>query len=346
MKVVAGVDCHKRTHTVAFISSTGELLDTFTIAAQAEGFEEALNRARGYDEVRWGLEGTGFYGAGFARTLREAGHVVYEVPGAMTKRYRRHLGSRAKSDPIDARAIAEVVLRDAGKLPVFGPIAAQESLRLRYDQRDRLVGERSKAINRLRGVALRLGIIDLPRNLSIDGAVKRVLERVPPSADVALRDEMEFAAEDVVLMNRRVARIEAELKTTIANVGSALVSVFGISFILAAGLIGHAGDMQNCRNANAFAMRSGTAPLSCSSGMNRNVRVNPGGNRQLNRALHVAALVQSRSPRSLGYAYYTRKRSEGKTPRAALRSLKRRLATVVYYRLLEVQQSINAGVPS
>ncbi len=113
-----------------------------------------------------------------------------------------------------------------------------------------------------------------------------------------------------------------------------LLDVCGVSTIVAAGLIGHAGDLGNCRNADAFAMRAGTAPVRCSSGKHIAVRLNRGGNRQLNRLLHVIALVQMSKPDRLGRQYYDRKRSEGKTARAALRALKRRLTVVVYYRLV------------
>jgi len=90
----------------------------------------------------------------------------------------------------------------------------------------------------------------------------------------------------------------------------------------------------------AVAMRSATAPVSCSSGKTQAVRLNVGGNRQLNRLLHVIATVRLRAPAHPGRIYYDRKRSEGKTGQSALRALKRTLATVVYYRLRLCQARI------
>jgi transposase len=126
-----------------------------SVPATSRGYAKAIEASRQYGEVRWGLEGTGSYGALFAQELVASGAAVYEVPGSFTK---RHRGSRhGKSDPIDAKAIAEAVLREADRLPLYGAAVEQQALRLRYDRRDRLVAERTRAINRLRSAALRLG---------------------------------------------------------------------------------------------------------------------------------------------------------------------------------------------
>lgn len=104
--------------------------------------------------------------------------------------------------------------------------------------------------------------------------------------------------------------------------------------ISAAGLIGHAGAIANYRDHGTFASHAGVAPVVCSSGQYQSVRVNSGGNRQLNRCLHNIANVQMRTEGHPGKLYYDRKRSEGKTHREAMRRLKRRLATVIF-RLLK-----------
>jgi len=112
--------------------------------------------------------------------------------------------------------------------------------------------------------------------------------------------------------------------------------------VVAAGVIGRAGSLGNCRDASAFAMRAGVAPVPCSSGRSHTLRLNTGGNRQLNRRLHVVALTQIQSVDHSGRRYYDRKRTEGKTHRAAMRALKRQLATVVFYRLTSGQRSLAA----
>lgn len=117
----------------------------------------------------------------------------------------------------------------------------------------------------------------------------------------------------------------------------------GVSDILAAGLVGHAGDLRNLRDAHAFAMRSGTAPVPCSSGRNQHVRVNHFGDRELNRLLWIVAMVQLRFRQHPGRQYFDRKRAEGKAPRAAMRCLKRQLATIIFLRLREDQAALTAG---
>jgi transposase len=92
---------------------------------------------------------------------------------------------------------------------------------------------------------------------------------------------------------------------------------------------GHAGDITRFPDRDHFASYTGTAPVEASSGDVRRHRLNRGGNRQLNCALHLIAVCQIRDP-SPGQTYYQRKLAEAKTPEEARRSLKRHLANVVY----------------
>lgn len=278
----------------------------------------------------------------FARVLSASGFTVYEVPGSYTKRHRKQGSRRGKSDPIDAQAIAEVVLRDSDRLPRYDIAIEREAIRLRYEQRDRLVRERTQAINRLRSAALRLNLRDLPVDLTSVRALEYLKnefeQRRGSSATIeALLDDCFDAIEDIARIVGRIRRIERVLSPLMRRIAPELLEMHGVSTVTAAGLIGHAGDMRNCRNADAFAMRSGVAPIPCASGRRQDVRVNVGGNRQLNRLLYSIALVQLRSRDHAGRKYFDRKRSEGKSSKSALRCLKRQLATVVYYRLIAAQ---------
>jgi transposase len=343
--IVAGVDCHKDTHTIVFLNELGQVEQELSIPATPRGYAKAVEASRRFGEVRWGLEGTGSYGALFAQRLVAAGATVYEVPGAFTKRHRQHESRRGKSDSIDAKAIAEAVLRESERLPLYGAAVEQQALRLQYDRRDRLVGERTKAVNRLHHAALRLGIDQLPERLTTTKAVQqaRLLARrlagTNPAID-ALVDEICEACEDIERCTQRVRQIERLLRPFVKRLAPELLTLKGISTVGAAGLIGHAGNLRNCRSAAAFAMRSGTAPVPCSSGRHQALRVNYGGDRQLNRILHVIALTQVRYSDHAGRLYYERKRSEGKTHAAAFRALKRQLATVAFYRLKPCHQRL------
>ena len=341
MEIVAGVDCHKDSHTIVFLNRFGQPMRKLTIKTTDSGYRQAISAARGLGEVVWGLEGSGTYGRSFARTLVAKGMVVYEVPGVLTKRHRKQGSHHGKSDENDARAIGEVVIREPGRLPRFLEIEEQEALRLRYDQRDHLVRERTMRVNRIRHGLLRLGR-EMPVQLRSRLSLKRLAESLgkikrPGLMDEAVLDEIRFNVASIERLDNEIQRIQRLIQPLIKKFAPELLKLHGVSNVVAAGLIGHCGNVNNLRNADAFAMRSATAPVSCSSGRNVSVRVNTGGNRQLNRLLHIVALVQVRSSDHLGKIYYDRKRAEGKTHLAAMRALKRQLSTVVYLRLRNVQ---------
>jgi transposase len=218
----------------------------------------------------------------FSVFARAEGATVLEVPGALTKRHRRHGSRRWKSDGTDAHAIAEVVLREAGRLPGFHPSVLQRALRLRYDRRDRLVRERTRAVNRLRMAAVLLSVVDLPRDLTslkaarlTAGMAARFRDEVRLHATAsAIVEDLQDAAEDILRLTALIRAAERQLKLLARKISSELVSVHGISSVVAAGLIGHAGDLRNYRNAGAFAAKCGAAPVPCSSGRHVAVRVN------------------------------------------------------------------------
>lgn len=345
MPIVAGVDCHKDSHAIVIVDEVGKVLRSFSIAASAPGYREAMVIARDLGVALWGLEGTGTYGRSFARTLVQESWIVFEVPGIVTKRHRKHGSRHGKSDELDAQAIAEAVLRESDRLPRFREFAEQEALRLRYDQRDRLVRERTSVINRIRCAALRLGIDEVPDDLTAAASLQRMTNAVEPLrgaglVEDALVEELLFETSTLERLNDEIHRLERVMGPFVARLAPELLELRGISTVTAAGLIGHTGDLANLRDAGAFAMRSATAPIPWSSGRNQAVRINSGGDRQLNRLLHGIALTQVRSTGHPGRRYYERKLTEGKTPRAAMRALKRQLATVVFYRLRLCQARI------
>lgn len=345
MRVVAGVDCHKGSHTAVFVNAVGQVVDRITFPTTEEGYERALTVGNRLGCTEWGLEGSGCYGYAFSVFARAEGATVLEVPGMLTKRHQRHGSRRGKSDETDAHAIAEVVLREADRLPRFHPSVLQRALRLRYDRRDRLVRERTRAVNRLRMAAVLIGVVELPRDLTSRRAARAVVdiairfrdEVSLHAAASAIVDDLQDAAEEVVRLTEQIRVAERQLKAMTAEFSTELLSVHGVSSVVAAGLVGHAGDLRNYRNAGAFAAKCGAAPVPCSSGRHVAVRVNRGGDRQLNRLLHVIAIAQVATCEHPGRQYYDRKRAEGKTHPSAMRCLKRQLATVFYYRLSAIQ---------
>lgn len=341
MEFFAGVDTHRDTHSIVVINHLGEVIEMLTISADDAGYGNAISRLAKLENLIWGLEGTGSYGRPFAELLFRLGYTVYEVPGAIAKRHRRRLRRQGKSDEQDAQAIAEAILRERDSLPQYIEADAEEATRLLYERRDRQVRERTGKINRIRALALRLKI-QPPGDLTSTKSLK-TLEGVVNTqsttgyADFEVADEMRDLIADLRRIAERIAALEERMRPFVERLVPELLNLRGCSIISAAGLIGHTGSTVNYRSADAFASHAGAAPVPCSSGKHESMRLNTGGNRQLNRCLHNIANTQMRSPGHAGAVYYERKRSEGKTHREAMRCLKRRLAAVVFRTLKAAQ---------
>jgi transposase len=130
-------------------------------------------------------------------------------------------------------------------------------------------------------------------------------------------------------LDRRIAGIESRIKAAVTQSKTSLVELFGVGPVLAATLLGEVSDIRRFPSKHHFAAHTGTAPLEASSGQVVRHRLSRAGDRKLNHALYMIAIVQIRHP-TAGQAYYRRKLAEGKSPKEALRCLKRRLSDAVY----------------
>jgi transposase len=212
-------------------------------------------------------------------------------------------------------------------------VAAEDQttiLRLLAERRDDLAGERTRILNRLHGLLRDLLPGGAPTDLSADKAAALLRGLRPATATAACRRQL---ARELLGDLRRV---DARLTDALAATGSTLTQVHGLGVILAAKILGHVGDIARFPSQDHFASYTATAPLDASSGNQQRHRLNPGGNRQLNAALHTIAVCQACDP-GPGRRYWLRKLSEGKTPAEARRALKRRLANVIYRRILADQ---------
>jgi hypothetical protein len=146
----------------------------------------------------------------------------------------------------------------------------------------------------------------------------------------------ELAAEFLDDLRRTGAQLlDAKKKLTVAVAasGTSLTQIFGVGPVIAATVIGGARNVSRFPDRDHFAAYNGTAPIEVSSGPRKVYRLSRRGNRRLNHAIHMAAVTQIRYRHSAGRACYDRKRAEGKTPKAALRSLKRRISDAIFARL-------------
>lgn len=326
---IVGIDTHKVSLAACAIDERGAPVAELTFPNTPAGHRAV---AAWLTEMaappRVGIEGSATYGAALARFLVTAGLEVREVPPQLTRRERIRTRRAGKSDPADALAIARVVLVEPALPPVRRADETRE-LQLLVEAREDLVAEMTRARNRLHADLLVLapgqrGTLVGPRALS---RLARQLGRASGLHAELARDRLRALRRLVV----EVDRLEARIAQRVA--GHRLLALPGIGPLTAAKLVGEVGDVRRLRDDNAFAALAGVAPIPASSGEVQRMRLNRGGNRQLNRALHLIALVQLRH-HPPAQAFVARKRSEGKSQREAIRALKRHLARVVFRALL------------
>jgi len=158
-----------------------------------------------------------------------------------------------------------------------------------------------------------------------------LLDTVQP-ADVVGRTRKRVAAElvaDLETLYQRKKALDKEIKQLVLQTGSSLLELHGIGPSAAARLLIEVGDIGRFPDRNHFASWNGTAPLDASSGAQTRHRLSRAGNRQVNRALHIMAVVQLRNTTE-GRAYFDRRVAGGTTHMEAMRALKRRLSDIVY----------------
>ena len=325
---VVGIDTHKATLAACAIDGVGGLLGERTFPNEPAGFGALLAWLAELGEIeRVGLEGSAGYGAAAARYLVARGAMALEVPPQLSHRERLRTRRAGKSDPGDALAIARVTLREADLPPVRLADASRE-LGLLVEARDDLVAEATRTRNRLHAdlVVLVPGYGAAAANLVAAVHRKsagRLLRRVPGV-------HAELGRQRLARLDRLTGEIrglEARIEGLVAD--HPLRSLPGAGALVTAKLIGEVGDVRRFRSADAFAMLAGVAPIPASSGQVNRMRLNRGGNRQINRALYSIAFAQIRTyPPAI--AFMARKRAEGKSWREAIRALKRHLARIVF----------------
>jgi transposase len=209
-----------------------------------------------------------------------------------------------------------------------------EELRLLCGYRDQLIGERTRLANRLHAELAR----SLPGYRARIGGLGAQLNRTRLSRLLAGRDALwaELARRRLRRLSglsSEIAALEERIELALTDSGSRLTAIRGVGSLTAARLLGEVGEISRFRSAAAFAMAAGVAPIPASSGQVHRHRLNRGGNRRLNGALHTIALVQARHDER-AQAYLERKRASGMSSREAIRCLKRHLANVVYRQML------------
>jgi transposase len=339
--IVIGADIHKSTHALAAVSGDGGLVaGELEIRADESGHLAALRWARELDGERvWAIEDCRHLSRRLEQALITAGERVVRVPPRMMGQARRGEREPGKSDQIDARAVARAVVREGvERFPAAFLDERALEIRLLADHRSDLVAERTRQISRLRWhlvdlcpeVEAKIPARQLDSGAMLDRIARR-LRREERSARV--RVALEIVA-SIRSISRQACMLERELRTLILAYRPALLAEKGLGVLTAATLIGRTAGAERFPTDAHFARQAGVAPIPVSSGRIDRHRLNRGGDRQLNRALHVIAITRARiDPQTRDYL--ERKRAEGKTKREALRCLKRHLARHVH-RLLSM----------
>jgi transposase len=335
--IVIGADTHKRSHTLAAVEAgTGRVLGERTVAARRVSFDVLLAWARGHGAERvWAIEDCRHVSGALERFLLARGEAVVRIAPKLTGNARKTAREAGKSDSIDAVAIARAALREGlERLPVARLAGPELDVRLLVDHRERLVAQRTALSNDLRWHLHDLWPeTELPsRALSAVHWQTRIsgrLTRAAQSARVRIaRDELRRIRE----LTRAINELEHELAALVSALAPRLLAERGCGTLMAAKLLGEIGGVGRFATDAKLARTAGSAPIPASSGQTRRHRLDRGGNRQLNCALHRLAVIRGRLDPETA-AYLARRQAEGKTRREAIRCLKRHLARRVWHLL-------------
>lgn len=332
---VVGVDTHRDTHEVEIALPTGTPIATIKISNDSGGFAELLAWIFQHTpgpRLAVSIEGTRSYGVGLARAVAAAGLLVIECEQPNRKQRR----GKGKSDPIDAHlAVLSALQLDADRLPSPRADGDREALRILLSARHDLTTGHTAQTNRLK--ALLLSGEDRDRQVARGSLTDTVLtglarRRLPAGAS------REHAVRQAEIRRLALALREAaqqlkanrtQLHTIVEDVAPGLTDRHGIGPVSAAQAIVSFSHPGRCRSNAAFAALAGTNPLEASSGQTVRHRLNRGGDRALNRAIHTIAVTRMRSC-SRTRAYVERRTAEGKSSREIRRCLKRYIARELY----------------
>ncbi len=332
--VVIGMDPHKRSATIEVMAGDEVVLGGGRYSTDGEGYRAMLSYGRRFPDRVWAVEGCSGIGRHIANRLLADGEQIVDVPPKLSARTRiLATGQGRKTDETDAHSIALVGTRMSGLRPVVDD-EQLTVLRILVDRRRSLGEDHTRMVSQLHQLLLELIPGGAKKDLSAAQA-KALLATVRPR-DAAGKTRRRVAAELIGDLERIYARKKAankELNQLLAATGTTLTDLNGIGPSGAARLLVDVGDITRFPTKAHFASWNGTAPIDASSGDQVRHRLSRGGNRQINRVLHIMATVQLRNPTE-GRAYFDRRKAEGKTSMEAMRALKRRLSDIVYRQLI------------
>jgi transposase len=333
--VIGGFDCHSEVHVGAALDPLGRLLGTASFPATPDGYRRATEWLRSFGPIiAVGVESTGSFGAALARVLNARGLRTIEI----NQPHRHTRSRRGKTDAIDAEAAARKVLSGEATGTPKDTSGVVEAIRQLTVAREGAVKARTAALCQLGDL-----LVTAPAAVREQLAVRKSLEgkatlcaRLRPArgdlldpsaaAKVALRS----VARRIATLTKEAAVLAEQLDRLVAFAAPRTIRQLGLGTQNTAALLVAAGENIGRFNSEAsFAHLCAAAPISASSGRTSRHRLNHGGNRQANRALHMTVIVRLRyCPRTR--AYMERRVHEGRTKQEVIRCLKRYVVRDVY----------------
>ncbi|MFF9778943.1 IS110 family transposase [Streptomyces sp. NPDC013978] len=329
---VIGVDTHRDTLAAAAVSPVGAVLETTDAPAHTRGYRRLLDFARQHVPGRrcWALEGTGSYGAGLAAFLEDAGERVVEV----CRPKRPPVRGGRKTDMLDAiRAAREALATEHLIQPRSR--GEREAMRVLLATRQGAVHASTAAINQLKAL-----IVSAPDGLRAE--LRRLSRPQQVARCAGLRDRpalstehrmtiraLRATAQRIRHLQAEARELEHELLHLVRQQAPELLELLGVGPITAAQILVSWSHEGRFRSEAAFASFAGVAPIPASSGLTNKHRLNRGGDRQLNRAMHTITLIRMRLDPATK-TYVARRIGEGKSPRDAQRCLKRSICRQIF----------------
>ena len=335
--IVGGVDTHKDLHTAAVVTMAGVVLGTEAFSTTRAGYRAMLRWFREHGELlRVGVEQTGSYGAGLTRHLALAGVPVLEVTGPEPSQRR----SQGKDDRLDAIAAARAALEGRRVQVAKDRSGAVEALRVLRTTRATAVKARRAALQQLHNTVTAAPdeVREPLRHLTRMQLIRTCAGSRPDAVGwrdpaVATRIALKALARRILDLGDEVAALDAMIEPLVAELGPTLLDLEGVATQNAGAFIVAAGDNpERLRSEASFAMLCGASPIPASSGKTTRHRLNRGGNRQLNSALHMVVVCRMRRD-ARTRTYVARRTTEGLSKREIIRCLKRYVAREVFHAL-------------
>ncbi|WP_260850844.1 IS110 family transposase [Rhodococcus sp. WB9] len=327
-----GIDPHKSTHTATAVdSTTNKDLGSIRINASFDDYAQLMTWSKQWPDRIWAVENTSGLGHHFTQWLVGKGEAVVDIPSTATARVRElSRGGRRKNDRIDAAAAACVAFSQGDFRPV-APEGQTDVLRLLDERRIDLVKHNGRLVNQLHALLRELLPGGVERKFDTEDAATQLRRfQAANPADVMRKNIGLELVGDLRRVRFQIEELTTRIKSELAACGTRLPTIPGVGPITACRILARTSTPTRFASEAAFAAYIGTAPIEVAIADKQRHRLSRAGDRSLNSAIHVVAVTQARTPSSPGHEYYRRKIDDGKTPREAMRCLKRQVTKRIW----------------